>query len=148
MKTNKIRGFTLIELMVVVAVVGILASIAYPSYNSAVLKGRRAEGRVALVELMQQQERYMTQRNTYLEFTQATVAVPFKKYSGDSGSGSAAYLLKAEACSVADPIQQCVKLTASPVKSDPEVNSLTFTSTGVKDCTGTAKSTNFKMCWP
>ncbi|RZM02652.1 MAG: type IV pilin protein, partial [Variovorax sp.] len=61
-------GFTLIELMIVVAIVGILATIAYPSYRESVLKGRRAEARTALLELMQQQERYMTQRGAYLNF--------------------------------------------------------------------------------
>ena len=51
-------GFTLVEVMIVVAIVGILASIAYPSYQESVRKGRRAQARTALSELVQQQERY------------------------------------------------------------------------------------------
>ena len=43
------RGFTLIELMIVVAVVGILSAIAYPSYQEYVAKGRRADGKAAAV---------------------------------------------------------------------------------------------------
>ena len=66
------RGFTLIELMITVAIVGILASIAYPSYIESVRKGRRAEARAALTELMQQQERFMTQNNTYRAFASGT----------------------------------------------------------------------------
>jgi len=69
MKNSRERGFTLIELMIVVAVIAILASIAYPAYRDSVLKGKRAAGRAALAELLQQEERYMTQQNTYLSFT-------------------------------------------------------------------------------
>ena len=66
---RKLQGFTLIELMIVVAVVGVLAAIAYPAYTDSVLKGRRAQARAALTELLQQQERYMTQNNCYLGFS-------------------------------------------------------------------------------
>ena len=55
MKKSLSHGFTLIELMIVVAIVAILASIAYPSYKDSVLKSRRAEARTALSELLQQQ---------------------------------------------------------------------------------------------
>lgn len=66
---NYSMGFTLIELMIVVAVVGILAAVAYPAYTDSVLKGRRAQGRAAVAQLIQQQERYITQQNCYLGFT-------------------------------------------------------------------------------
>ncbi len=62
-------GFTLIELMITVAIVGILAAIAYPSYQDSVRKGKRAEGRTALVDFLQQQERYLTQTGSYLVVT-------------------------------------------------------------------------------
>ena len=58
-------GFTLIELMVVVAVIAILASIAYPSYQEQIRKSRRAQAKADLVELTQVLERFRTVNNTY-----------------------------------------------------------------------------------
>lgn len=62
---GKERGFTLIELMIVVAVVAILAAIAYPSYQEYVRKARRAQAKADLVELAQMAERFHTVNNTY-----------------------------------------------------------------------------------
>lgn len=156
MKKQSMQGFTLIELMIVVAVVAILASIAYPAYTNSIIKGRRAEGRTALAELMQQQERFMTQTNSYCAFsnTSGTVAavagcdtVPFKTFSGDN-SARAAYNLSATVCppataaSAATALKECVQLSAEPVKNDPEAGTLQMLSTGTKTC-----STNSPVCW-
>ena len=65
MTTARTPGFTLIELMIALAVAAILASVAYPSYLSQVAKGRRADGKQALVELAQRLERLYTERGTY-----------------------------------------------------------------------------------
>ncbi len=63
------RGFTLIELMIVVAVVGILAAIAIPSYQDSVRKSRRAQAKADLVEYAQMAERWFTVNNSYAAFT-------------------------------------------------------------------------------
>ena len=65
MKTASSRGFTLVELMIVVAIVGILAAVAYPSYQDSVRKSRRADGKTALLQSVQVAERWFTQNNTY-----------------------------------------------------------------------------------
>ncbi len=140
MKKTKNHGFTLIELMIVVAIIGILASIAYPSYHDSVLKGRRAEARTAIAELMQQQERYMTQNNTYLAFENGE-NVPFKKFSGPSLENSS-YLMSAEKCDAGE-VNECIRVVATPVQEDLAAGALTMTSTGKKDCTGKTRS----VCW-
>jgi type IV pilus assembly protein PilE len=59
-------GFTLVELMVVVAIIALLASIAYPGYQSQVRKTRRADAEGALSSFASAMERYYTENNTYL----------------------------------------------------------------------------------
>ena len=62
---NRQRGFTLIEIMIVVAIVAIIASIAYPSYQAQVLQTRRADAHASLTDISARQERHMAQRNSY-----------------------------------------------------------------------------------
>ena len=59
------HGFTLVELMIALAVVGLLSAIAYPSYQQQVAKGRRTDAKQGLLELAQKMERFYTERGTY-----------------------------------------------------------------------------------
>ena len=129
------RGFTLIEAMIVVAILAILAAISYPSYLGFMRKGWRTEARSALVQQMQQQER------TY------TLAGQYKRYEGGSGEGGAGgkYLVQSGNCEGQGSIDRCIRLTATPRASlvDPEVGALWIDSTGDKGCDGTVAD----RCW-
>lgn len=59
------KAFTLIELMITVAIVAILATIAYPSYRSQILRSHRSEAKTALLQAQVEQEKYFLQNNTY-----------------------------------------------------------------------------------
>ncbi|MEA5098217.1 MAG: type IV pilin protein [Burkholderiaceae bacterium] len=136
------RGFTLIELMIVVAVVAILAAVVYPSYQESVRKTKRAEGRAALMRDMQQEERDYSRLNTYVAFTTASPG-SYRGYSGEGSTSAAAYQMKAEACANST-IQNCVLLTATPNFADDKCNVLTLTSTGVRGASG---SSGTDYCW-
>jgi len=65
MKNVNKNGFTLIELMITVAIIGILASIAYPSYQESIYKSRRADAKGALLGFANAMERHFTETNAY-----------------------------------------------------------------------------------
>ncbi len=90
------QGFTLIELMIVVVVIGILASIAYPAYLDYVAESKRAEGKAALSLAAQRMERCYTANNTYNGCT-INVAVDSGSYTVSlSGAATASsYTLQA-----------------------------------------------------
>ena len=60
-----VNGFTLIELMIVLAIVAILATIAYPSYQQQILKGHRADAKSAVLEVAAREEKYFATHNKY-----------------------------------------------------------------------------------
>ena len=65
MNNKKNRGMTLVELLIVVAIVAILASVALPSWNSQVQKARRADARNTLMFVQVEQEKYRADNGSY-----------------------------------------------------------------------------------
>jgi len=74
---SKQRGFTLIELMMVVAIVAILAAVAYPSYMSYLAKGNRSAAEAHLMDIAQSQQRYLLDARSYApDLTTLNVTTP------------------------------------------------------------------------
>ena len=98
-------GFTLVELMIAVAIVGILAAIAYPSYTSFVTSSNRSEGQGELLRFANLQEQYFVDYRTYgtdlkaLGKTTATVLTEHKNYaiSVVAGANAVGFTLNATA---------------------------------------------------
>jgi type IV pilus assembly protein PilE len=149
MSIPKSKGFSLIELMIAVAIVAILAAIAYPSYILQVANGRRSECRAGILQSMQQQERYFTQFNKYALFTSATANPPIKAFSADT-AGSSACAISAVVCEATGSTEaQCVELRATMNRADPaNITYLYSDSDGNKGCAiGTARTTANTECW-
>ena len=86
-------GFTLIEVMIVVVIIGILSSIAYPSYQDYVKQARRADAQASLMELAQFMERHYTSNGGYLKEGRSGGAPTLPFTSSPKNSSSAAYTL-------------------------------------------------------
>lgn len=80
-KVTARNGFTLIELMIVVAIVAVLAAIAYPSYQEQINRSRRADAKTVLMENAQFMERFYTQNGTY-----ANAMLPYLEAPKDGGT--------------------------------------------------------------
>lgn len=63
-----LRGFSLLELMIVIAIIGILSAIAIPAYNDYLVKGRIAEATAGLSQMRMQAEQYFADNRTYVDF--------------------------------------------------------------------------------
>ena len=122
MTRNKdLNGFSLLELMVVVALIGILTMVALPSYSEYVIRTNRADAKDLLTDVAFHQERFNTRNRTY------TVTMTDLGYSADPAtSANGFYTVDATAC-LNSTIASCVLLTATPVAGTAQVSDGTLT---------------------
>jgi type IV pilus assembly protein PilE len=136
---TRAKGFTLIEMLIVVAIVAILAAIAYPAYQNYIMRTRRADGKELAMRIAATEERYFTNRNTYADL--ATLA-----NSVNSTSEKGYYTADVEVGNAG----QTYLLTLTPTPGTPQENDacgeLTINNTGSKDWTGAKPPTN-GACW-
>ena len=138
-----VKGYTLIELMIVVTIVAILGAIAYPSYTNYVLRGKRAEGRAFLMDVAARQERLYSDCNKYAAATGgANNCAGSGVVKAGSTSESGHYTL---GINIPDaPDNQQFTLSANPNFDDDECNVLTLSQAGARGITGTGSVND---CW-
>lgn len=129
-------GFTLIEIMIAVAIVSILAAIAYPSYMTEVSKGKRLEAQSLLMEMASREQRFFSNQ---LRFTNDLTALG---YSSPLLTESGAYQISI-ATNVANSTFT-LTATAQPGQSNDGCGNLTLTDTGAR---GKSGSTPLSQCW-
>ncbi|ODV25513.1 type IV pilin protein [Dyella sp. KULCS107] len=137
---NKGKGFTLVELMVVVAIIAILAAIALPSYRKYVVRTNRTEATAALTDLAARQERYFYSNNVYagaLSDLNGTTTMGTKNYS---------FGVVASAASVAPAtFDLTATATGTQASDDAECQTISLNEAGQWSSTGS--STNNPACW-
>jgi len=122
------RGFTLAELMTTLVVVAVLASVAYPSYQSQILKSKRSEGKALLFEVMQLQERFKTENGSYTaDLTQ--LGLP----AAGIVSEHEYYTVIVSEATVTCPITDCLVLTSNATGANKNHGSLRLRSDSEKN---------------
>lgn len=137
-------GFTLIELVIVVALIAVLAAVALPSYQDSVRKARRTDARTALTTVAQVMERYNTERNTYVNACLGTsvscTGSSVLIYSNQSENGHYALVLSNQAANT-------FTVTATPTgaQSTDACGNFTLNQAGLRGVTsGTLTAAE---CW-
>src|SRR5690554_3387041 len=122
---TKNKGFTLIELMIVVVIIGILSSIALPSYQQYTMRANRTDGMSAIQMLLDAQERYYADHISYTaDLTKLGLADPYATPEGH-------YSIKASSCG--GGLSQCVELTTTAQGSQAKDGNLVANTQGKKE---------------
>ena len=141
---KRLRGFTLIELMIVVVVVAILAAIAIPAWQRYAYRSRRPDGQELLIRIAQAEERYYTNYNRY------PVSLSSIGFNTDPAPSEHGYYTATIALPAGDAAGTGFIATAQPqgAQADDVCQNLSIDNTGDKqpDVTKAAQNTN-GPCW-
>lgn len=144
-RSATMQGFTLIEVMIVVAVVAILAAVAYPSYQDSVLKTRRSAAQACLVEMAQFMERFYT---TNMRYDQTAAATPVAVALPNANCRAEMTNFYTFSFVTGQPTQTTYTIQAVPAGSQVADNTrcgtLTLTQSGAKGRSGSDALTS---CW-
>ena len=141
MKSQNQWGITLIELLVPLVIVGILASIAIPSYREYVSRGHRADAKAVLMEDVQFMERNFTLSNKYNQDSAGTaISLP---YTQSPKTGTALYTISATTLSATQFVLSATPVVGGAMAGDG-CGALTYDQQGVKGVTG---GLSVGECW-
>lgn len=138
------EGFSLMELMIVVAIVGLLATIAYPSYQDYVRRAARAEARAAMLHMAQLQERNFSDRGAYVAIASGSRS---DGWQAANWSGSNFDTRQYDVTVALDVVSGSTTLpfviTATPLRADAKCGELTLASDGTRG----SSAGDLATCW-
>lgn len=140
---NRSKGFTLIELMIVVAIVGVITAIAYPSYTEYVRQAKRGNAAVALSSLAGAMERFYTTNNTYVGTASGGIPSIFTDQSPVDG-GDAEYNLRVTA---AGADSYTIKAQRTGAQTGDDCGDFILTQTGAETIENQAAGITATDCW-
>lgn len=140
MNSSNSRGFTLIELMITVAIIGILSAVAYPSYTQYIVRANRSAAQSFMFSVANKQEQYMLDARSYASSVSALNLTQPSELSGK-------YVVTTTPANAATPPTYTVTATpqGNQAGKDTKCGTLTLTSAGAKSQSGTA--TAVSDCW-
>lgn len=97
------RGFTLIELMVVVVMIAILVAVAFPSYQNSIMKSRRVIAKTALLDIAAREEKYFSVNNVYTANLTGSNSLGLASADLQDGNGQIVYRLSLVADNTSNP---------------------------------------------
>lgn len=144
-KPSRQRGITLVELMTVLLILGILATLMIPSFDDSVRKSRRADGQTVMLELAQWMERFYTENGRYDQDragNAVTTVVPAALLSSPKVSNDTFYNL-----TLTNLGRQTFTINAAPATAQvgDVCGTLTLTQAGVKGVSGGTSDAD--TCW-
>ena len=137
---KKQNGFTLVELMIVIAIIGVISAVAYPSYSSYLKKSARADAKVGMSKIADKQERFYLQNNTYTD----SFAAAGLNTSNISDEGYYSFAIKSSDLVSGFTIVATAVAGKSQAK-DTGCTTMTLSSTGAKEPNGDPATE--KDCW-
>jgi type IV pilus assembly protein PilE len=141
---QRVRGFTLIEVMVVVAILGIIAAVAFPSYRSYIIKANRSAAQSFMLEIASRQERYLLDKRAYADAPDAAALLSTLGMTVPSNVSPNYTITTA---TVAGPPPSYI-VTATPIgkqaSDDTQCGTLTINGANNKTATG---SGGLSACW-
>ena len=129
---NRSQGFSLIELMIAVVIVGILAAIAIPMYSDYVTRSRRADGQATLMQVAQELERCYTQFSKYNDNSCSVVNGGVVSETSDQGF----YVISASGGALTESNFTLIATPQNEQANDTDCKTLTLTHLGEQSATG------------
>ncbi|MFK7963743.1 MAG: type IV pilin protein [Burkholderiaceae bacterium] len=141
------QGFSFIELLVTMVIVGIITAVAVPSYGSYVLRTARADARATMLQVNQFMERFYAMNSAYDQrLDGAAVALPPALTTVPSGAAKPRFIVSIDAATLT-PNSYTIQAVPANASASDTCGTLTLSSVGARGASGTSTAAELNSCW-